>query len=231
MLYESIYHWLDQLPTTEKTTKPSLKRRYTNPLTPEGSMSSQGGSSNKRRRQDQTTPTARSYQKRLQTNKATVSFPPLPSDYSQDSQASGRSSPQKQQIRALEESADGIRIQDIAGLKDPTPRLDTLLRCMRRLSRGSGILPLSMREELAASERLDLEELAEEDHCFTAVREQIGTTPSLESVLEILEAAMECSNQMHAEPSWNAEVHHRVLSLALRSSGSTFSQFVNFLSW
>ncbi|KAK7224715.1 hypothetical protein V2G26_012718 [Clonostachys chloroleuca] len=65
---------------------------------------------------------------------------------------------------------------------------------------------------------------------FSSNREDIGHTPSLECVIDILDAAAECNSKNHAEDSWNSEVHCRILDAALRPKGERkFSHLVNFM--
>ncbi|UPL02786.1 hypothetical protein LCI18_013720 [Fusarium solani-melongenae] len=45
------------------------------------------------------------------------------------------------------------------------------------------------------------------DFYFSQDRNELGCTPSLEDVNDILQAAAECQGNFHAEPGWNMLVH------------------------
>ncbi|EXK76353.1 hypothetical protein FOQG_18905 [Fusarium oxysporum f. sp. raphani 54005] len=240
-----ILEWLKNLPlkaqSHAKTSIVSRKRRRA-PPTPDSSdsamPSSRGGSPNKRMRRmveygdtsEQETPRATKI--RAQTpSSSRGSIPHLSSESaSQDSRASGRTSPRKH-LLVLEGRNDGIRIQDLAGLQHPDLKLQAFLKMMRNISRGRGILPRSMQPATLLGVDPAFLEIAEDDACFSDEREKAGPCPALESVLEALEAAIECSENLHAESTWNIEVHQKLLGLAFRPSGqSKFSHSVNFTS-
>lgn len=67
---------------------------------------------------------------------------------------------------------------------------------------------------------------------FSPERDQLGTTPAPEDAMYILESAAECAANDQAECGWSSDVHHEVLSQALRrrQPGKTFKTLVKFMS-
>ncbi|PHH60870.1 hypothetical protein CDD81_1075 [Ophiocordyceps australis] len=88
-----------------------------------------------------------------------------------------------------------------------------------------------MRHHLSEHPDKRLSSIAQDDFCFNPSRDQIGHTPPSNTIVDVLDSAMECAENFHAEASWNIEVHSRILSLALRPSGQPqFANLINFTS-
>lgn len=172
-----------------------------------------------------------------------------------NSQASGRSSPQKA-LAALEVVDDGLVRRDFNLIEPdlPGPLVD-LLTVVMPLASGTGVISPSAKVSSAPLSGNTLYAL--DQHVFTIQdaitshpqrvfsigidaskysvhRDTYGPTPSTDQVLNILEAAANCERNSHHESSWNIEVHHRVLETALRFRSSNqpsnlFAQPVNFM--
>ncbi|PFH55865.1 hypothetical protein XA68_17484 [Ophiocordyceps unilateralis] len=152
----------------------------------------------------------------------------LPSS-SPSSDASRRLSP-REHLLSLELGQEGARIREISRLQDPSPDLANLQKTIDDISLGLGILPPSMRDQLAQHRDERLSTMAKNESCFSAARDEAGPAPSPSSVIDLLDAAFECQENLHAEASWNIEVHSEVLRLALRPPGQPqFGHLINFM--
>lgn len=140
---------------------------------------------------------------------------------SSSSTRSGYSSPSKQ-ISALERSARGVISRELSTFQHQPPSLEALLDRIDLISAGQGIIPSSTR---ASFDELDGEIYhdwkwtrrgAVSNMYFSDKRHELGHTPSLETVHQILYQAAFCNGSGSSEADWNMEVHHRVLEAALR---------------
>lgn len=61
--------------------------------------------------------------------------------------------------------------------------------------------------------------LAERDRYFSSERDDLGHTPSIQQVHEVLLAGRECQKQWHNLNGWHVKVHARLLSAALQPPG------------
>ncbi|KAH6869413.1 hypothetical protein B0T10DRAFT_501528 [Thelonectria olida] len=135
------------------------------------------------------------------------------------SHVSGRSSPSKQ-IAALELNADGIETRVMA-LTDASMTL-SLRRLLTEIDKCSNCLRI-LSEDLRAeiTKRKQQEEFGEfsavEDFAYvdTQARDQLGPTPSLEEVADLVEDAGQCQATMQNEAGWNMMVHYPVLRKAV----------------
>ncbi|WAO97376.1 Hypothetical protein NCS54_01510100 [Fusarium falciforme] len=221
-----VIEWLRGIPSDQSVSRhhsrSTLKRRR--PLTPESTDDEEmaGGSKKKRHEDLDQTPKA----KKLQTVGSESEY--SLSTRSSVSRKSGSQSPQKQ-FNALGRLDRGIEIRELSLLRNLAPDLKDFLNTMRRVARGQGILPLSMRTLIGQSQEDSVTEL-DSDFYFSQDRDQLGSTPSLEDVNDILQAAAECQGNFHAEPGWNMLVHSEVLRLAFRPAGlPKFEHMVNFM--
>lgn len=245
----SVIEWLGTTSctwSTDSTTVPttvlsaSLKRkrnfrhhRY-QPPTParsnESMSSSREESPTKRQMADDETPRPR--RKRIQYPRSDSSYSLASrSQASEHSGLAGRLSPQKH-LNALELGNEGIVVRELASLRDPPTSLAELLKTMRQISRGRHILDSASRIELGKHTHPAIVEIAEDDACFSPSRGDLGHVPDSTSILNVLDAAIECQENFHAESSWNMLVHSQLLQLALHQPGApSFSHFVNYMPW
>ncbi|KAH7176427.1 hypothetical protein EDB81DRAFT_850330 [Dactylonectria macrodidyma] len=87
-----------------------------------------------------------------------------------------------------------------------------------RLSPQKAYVGASAREELelAAVTYKDFNWVLRGDEYFCELRDVVGHTPSPEAVIDVVDAAAECSTNGKPKDDWNLKVHRRVLSLAFR---------------
>lgn len=107
-----------------------------------------------------------------------------------------------------------------------------------QFSRGRGILGengLESVQDEAAARALhpDMGAIYEDkEFCCSTRRDELGTTPSPEDVVYVLECAGDCLRMGRSEAAWNHEVHFPLLCLALRNrSRGAFQHLVNVTSW
>ncbi|KAH8657295.1 hypothetical protein BGZ61DRAFT_371520 [Ilyonectria robusta] len=190
--------------------------------------SSREESPTKRQMADDETPRPR--RKRIQYPRSDSSYSLASrSQASEHSGLAGRLSPQKH-LNALELGNEGIVVRELASLRDPPTSLTELLKTMRQISRGRHILDSVSRIELGKHTHPAIVEIAEDDACFSPSRGDLGHVPDSTSILNVLDAAIECQENFHAESSWNMLVHSQLLQLALHQPGApSFSHFVNYM--
>ncbi|KAH7009956.1 hypothetical protein EDB80DRAFT_838956, partial [Ilyonectria destructans] len=133
------------------------------------------------------------------------------------SERSGRLLPQKH-LQILRLSPHGIEFRDLTHFNDKPHSLEVLLEVVDVIMEGKGIISSSAREELelAAQSHKDFKWVLRSSEYFSDTRGNVGHTPSLEDVLNVVAAAAECSTYGHPEANWNLEVHQQVLKLAFR---------------
>jgi hypothetical protein len=154
---------------------------------------------------------------------------------SSSASASGYSSPHRQ-LGQLELRTQGFRIRELSALEDagPAPLLAELVERLEGVSRGKAIVPPTVREaalQLPAA-RAQRFRWARDEYCVGVARDALGATPAPEVVLDVLDAAAECSANGHAEATWNTEVHQQILHMGLRRpERPRFGQLVNFFAW
>ncbi|KAH7304595.1 hypothetical protein B0I35DRAFT_445085 [Stachybotrys elegans] len=130
------------------------------------------------------------------------------------SKVSRTSSPTKQ-IRHAELQQSGFRLASFATHPRPSS-LIALRRELKRIYDGDGILPQTLKHELA--------ELEIPSFFFSDNPETAGLRyPSRDFVRRILKRADECDTNGKGESSWNMDVHARLLDWVLTedSSGTT----------
>ncbi|CAJ0555002.1 Ff.00g135150.m01.CDS01 [Fusarium sp. VM40] len=161
----------------------------------------------------------------------------LPSVASSTSSAtsgrSGASSPRKQ-LAAMALSTRGVETRAMSDPSGLPPALAQLRTKLLQFGRGRGILGLnslaSIRDEAAARAfHPDMVAIYEDkDFSCSAHRDALGSTPSPEDVLYILECAADCLRMGRSEAAWNNEVHFPLLCLALRPRvKGAFQRLVN----
>lgn len=147
---------------------------------------------------------------------------------------SGRLSPSKQ-FHLLRLKTDGILYRDFPQFKNKPPALRTMLRGVERAMEGHGIIPTSRQPELlqAAQEYEDTFEWADSgEHYYSDDRNVLGQVPSVETVLRILDKAVECSAGSHQENGWNTDVHGPLLELAFYPTGQRINdQLISTIAW
>ncbi|KAI1044199.1 hypothetical protein LB505_008627 [Fusarium chuoi] len=163
----------------------------------------------------------------------------LPSDTSSMSSASGRSgasSPRKQ-LAAMALSSHGVETRAMSDPSGLPQSLAAMRAKLLQFSRGRGILGengLESVQDEAAARALhpDMGAIYEDkEFCCSTRRDELGTTPSPEDVVYVLECAGDCLRMGRSEAAWNHEVHFPLLCLALRNrSRGAFQHLVNVTS-
>ncbi|CAF3466943.1 unnamed protein product [Fusarium graminearum] len=158
----------------------------------------------------------------------------LPFTQSGASQQSELSSPTKQ-LRALQLHSKGVVAKQLSAFHDKPAALEVLLDKIDLVSSGIGILPAS---HVALFSHLDRDTYSDfkwtqhpvlSKFLFSNDRDEIGHTPSPETVQWILHEAAFCDNKGCSKTDWNTEVHHRVLTAALRpQQGPRRDQLLDF---
>jgi hypothetical protein len=224
---------------TERKEEPSLKRRRLNNLTPNASQSekkmnsvrSRSHHSLKRAHSDDfETPRPT---RRIRTPR-TESGTSLSLTQSRASRQSELYSP-TEQLRALQLHNKGVVAKQLSAFRDKPATLEALLDKIDLVSSGIGILPTS---HVSLFSHLDRETYSDfkwtqnpvlSKFLFSNDRDEIGHTPSPETIQWILHEAAFCDSKGCSKTDWNAEVHHRVLEAALRPlQGPRSDQLLDF---
>ncbi|KAK7397877.1 hypothetical protein QQX98_012755 [Neonectria punicea] len=121
------------------------------------------------------------------------------------SQHSGRLSPQKY-LSSLELRDRGIEVRDFFALKNPPPDLQDLLDTLDDSSRSQGVLDPCLRSELESHSNRELARIGARDFHFATGRIQVGHTPSLQSVLDIVSIARDFLENLQSEAAWSYHV-------------------------
>ncbi|KAK7430751.1 hypothetical protein QQZ08_002795 [Neonectria magnoliae] len=223
-----VLDWLNDIPPSAAIAPPvpPTRKRSRHPLPPtptrSDSMPNLDEGPSKRQHMDETTP--RPNRKRIQMSDSGSSH-----SFASRSERSGRSSPRKH-LNALECSDEGVVVRGLASLVDPPPRLAGLLKDMRSISRGRGILCSSARSDFTTHPDSALSEMGDDEACFSATRSALGHVPDPASIIAVLNSAVECEENLHAESTWNMLVHSEVLRLALQPPDSApFSNLINYM--
>ncbi|SPO01537.1 uncharacterized protein DNG_04210 [Cephalotrichum gorgonifer] len=93
--------------------------------------------------------------------------------------------------------------------------LGRMCRLLAEVSQGTGVIGASGRYALRDYDVPGFSRLAEQDRYFSSARDELGHTPSVRQVRDILMAGKECQKQWHNLNGWHLKVHFRVLSAAL----------------
>lgn len=155
-----------------------------------------------------------------------------PSEFSVS--VSGRLSPSKQ-IRFWRLHPGGISYGELSHFTDKPKSLRRLLARMDHVMEGFGIVSSSQQPEVlqaaqAYDDEFDWAEVA--THYFSDARDELGSTPSVVAVLDILDKAAECNGHGHHEDAWNKAVYTPVLELAFHESGKRLKdQLITPASW
>ncbi|KAI1022145.1 hypothetical protein LB504_007505 [Fusarium proliferatum] len=228
-LENRIQLWLQQIQTGSTSTpqtRQGPKRRRLNLPSPEASQSDNSMASPKKHTltdHDDEFETPRP-SRRIRTPRS-ESGTSLPSTQSA-SQASGRSSPTKQ-LRALALNSRGVITRELSAFPNMPKPLDSLLEKIDLASSGVGILPSSQRSVYGEFKWARQPILSK--FLFSDDRDNLGHTPTPEAIQWILHEAAYCNSRGCSEADWNVEVHHRVLSAALRPlKGLRSDQFFDF---
>ncbi|KAJ9132100.1 hypothetical protein NKR23_g11418 [Pleurostoma richardsiae] len=140
------------------------------------------------------------------------------------------SSPRKR-MRALEVAFEPVEVRPLVPdmPQDMPQALAEFCSQLFDISQGVGVLGDSTQDSFMEHSNPAMKRVASVPRHFSAARDHLGPTPSIDCVLSILISAQEC--QKYPEISWNLEVHAPVLSLALRPPGSPpFSQPCGFVA-
>ncbi|KAL2802474.1 hypothetical protein BJX63DRAFT_113508 [Aspergillus granulosus] len=152
------------------------------------------------------TPRASSSRKRQE-------YLPAPTEsQSEQSQASGRSSPQNK-LLAIETLPKGVEIRSLSPINpDLPPALSQLLREFVRCTHGIGFISNDLQAEIKEQSKQDPIFDVFEDTMFAS---QLGPTPSFNDVTLITKEAQECQDDMQSEAGWNMIVHYPLLHKAI----------------
>ncbi|KAL2802612.1 hypothetical protein BJX63DRAFT_437719 [Aspergillus granulosus] len=136
---------------------------------------------------------------------------------SEQSHASGRSSPLKK-LLAMEVFSEGFEIRSLS-LLNPNlpPALSQLLRELMWCSNGFGFISNDLQAEIKEQSKQDPSLPIFGDNMFASpgVRDQLGTTPSLNDAAFITKEAQECQDNMQSKAGWNMIVHYPLLHKAI----------------
>ncbi|KAL6353688.1 hypothetical protein LRP88_13001 [Fusarium phalaenopsidis] len=129
---------------------------------------------------------------------------------------SGRLSPSKQ-FHFWRLQPGGIDYGDLAHFTDKPRSLRRLLSRIDHVMEGFAIVSTTRRDEVLQAgnmcdDEFDWAQVG--SHYFSAERDALGGTPSVSTVLDILDKAAECNTHGHHEDAWNKSVHTPVLELA-----------------
>ncbi|RGP71216.1 hypothetical protein FLONG3_7166 [Fusarium longipes] len=232
--------WIQDIDQSSKPTtreeEPSLKRRRLNNFTPNASQSEKKMDS-VRRRSHHSSKRAHSDDFDTPRPRRRVRTPRTESGTSlslTQSRASELSSP-TEQLRALQLHNEGVVAKQLSAFHDKPATLETLLDKIDLVSSGIGILPTS---HVSLFSHLDKETYNDfkwtqnpvlSKFLFSDDRDEIGQTPSPETVQWVLHEAAFCDSKGCSKTDWNTEVHHRVLEAALRPlQGPRSDQFLDF---
>ncbi|KAF4443458.1 hypothetical protein F53441_11422 [Fusarium austroafricanum] len=227
MSTSTILAWLDSVISEPQLVDSSYenanrsKRRRLNPPTPDQSESSQMSDSGR----GNTSPGKRKAQSDLGTTqtrksrdiRSEIGLPP-----SEDSFAgSGRLSPSKQ-FQLLKLQPGGPDYEDLSQFSTKPKELRDLLRKLDRVMEGFDIISESNRAQVTVASQNYEDEfdwVNTGDHHFSPSRDQLGATPEVEFVLQILDKAASCNTNQHHEDEWNKSVHALILEFAFHMKG------------
>ena len=131
------------------------------------------------------------------------------------SQASRSHSPRKR-LGDTQFSNVPIDIIPLEGNKVPED-ISELFQDLKQISKGINVIPNAVREKMQDyGEQVDAYELAGEEGRDDIDDSGFTQLASWEAVVNIWEIALDCQGRGSPEPTWNSEVHSRLLRLALR---------------
>lgn len=151
----------------------------------------------------------------LPTGSPSISFS-APSDRSERSRTSSRSSPLKQ-LAALEVSSDAVEPRALS-LSDPNlpPALSDLLEDLEKCNNGTHVIPFGLQPEINANKNENRSfRTVEERMYIPAHYPQCGPVLPLRIAVHLAKEATECFLEEHSEAGWNSMVHYPVLFWAI----------------
>ncbi|GKU09889.1 unnamed protein product [Fusarium langsethiae] len=114
---------------------------------------------------------------------------------------------------------NGPDFKDLAQLSHKPKTLRTLFSKMNTIADGISIISTTEKFNLhAGAEKYDLDFDWTEGgaHYYSETRDELGPTPPVEFVIDILDSAITCNSEHEHEASWNQDVHAPVLKFAFR---------------
>jgi hypothetical protein len=233
----SIHSWLSKVPKES----PSFSRRNKRPLAslePNIMPSSQRDRSPAKKRrmspvrddvgEEQVLETPRPAHRQLHNYNAPALSPRSQSSLSVASSSRSRS-PEKN-ITDLLLAPSPILSKQFEEYEAMPPKLETMVRKMRRISRGLGVVPdvckpgiyvlleMAMGRILMSADITSRSEKAFRDidaSCYDPASKHPTPYPSAHTIAKIVRLARVCSNAGHYEADWNCRIHSYILDLAL----------------
>lgn len=129
----------------------------------------------------------------------------------------------------FQQSDPRIELKDFGSTGYPTPAAaKALVLDLSRIGKGVGVIPTVFRGRVEALHQDDpLEPFNFASSDSTPADHALPSSPDSDSfwceLLRIQRAAQECQNDTTSEPEWNAEVHSRLLRVALEPTRTTTS--------
>ncbi|EWZ28182.1 hypothetical protein FOZG_18105 [Fusarium oxysporum Fo47] len=146
-----------------------------------------------------------------------IGLPPSETSFA----GSGRMSPSKQ-FQLLKLCPGGPDYEDLSQMSNKPKELRDLLRKLDRVMEGFDIVSESKKDEVTAAAQNYEDEfdwVNTGTHHFSMFRDQLGPTPEVEFVLQILDKAASCNTHQHHEDEWNKSVHALILEFAFHTKG------------
>ncbi|KPA35782.1 hypothetical protein FLAG1_11498 [Fusarium langsethiae] len=240
MLRSSILGWINEISTEAQTSDHhhdredagQAKRRRLNPPTPDPSITPKMSTSTTREtspgkrkgRNDRGTPRS----KRSRDILCEVDLPPSEASFT----GSGRLSPSKQ-FQLLRLQPGGPDFGDLSQFVNKPEKLQYLLSKLDSVMEGFDIISTSQQPHVQAAPSLCNDEFdwvkpQTRNHYYSKARDELGPTPTVEFVLDILDAAANCNSQQQHEDAWNKFVHTPILKFAFHQKGQRINkQLIN----
>jgi hypothetical protein len=133
---------------------------------------------------------------------------------------SGRMSPSKQ-LHALKDAGEPVRFLDLDNAQTSEPDdVAVIAEALESLGNGHGVLGWEEEETRAMVEGLSRREQTRflAPAARNTARKQYGGMPNLSAVRDIVDAAHENNRDDADGDTWNTEVHHKLIELALQTS-------------
>ncbi|EXL64787.1 hypothetical protein FOPG_18962 [Fusarium oxysporum f. sp. conglutinans race 2 54008] len=236
----SVLKWLDEISTKapisnhhhDREDAGQAKRRRLNPPTPDPSIAPKMSVSTTRetspgKRKGQNDPgTPRS--KRSRDLLSEVDLPPSEVSVA----GSGRLSPSKQ-FQLLRLQPGGPDFGDLSQFVNKPEKLQSLLTKLDDVMEGFDIISASQQSHVQAAPSLyndefDWAKSQTRTHYYSKARDELGPTPTVEFIMDILDAAANCNSQQQHEDAWNKFVHTPILKFAFHQKGQRISkQLIN----
>ncbi|KAF4922554.1 hypothetical protein CGCVW01_v005219 [Colletotrichum viniferum] len=145
------------------------------------------------------------------------------------SNVSGQSSPTKR-LAAVSLGDSPLDTKEFAkGVQTPPagPALDMFDK-MEDLNNNEGLLPEAMRPVFQEYAKIGkVPRIGNAAFGNSGQRDALGSTPSVDRVLDLLQEAMRCQELVHTEHGWNCSVHFPLLKLAIHGADGRKKQLVD----